>query len=167
MLKWYEMPGGSVRFHRLPRKHGRLCKVKVLVAQSCLTLCYPMDCSPSRICRCNSPGKNTSEGCHFLLQGIFQTQRLNPGLPYCSRLFILWATKKAHGFPSGSVTFSCLLLLWLSLLFTLFYDYYWNNRIGYRNNLQIRCPITALSPELKVVRWEDYKSQLKERNIEG
>ena len=26
------------------------------------------------------PGKNTAEGCHFLLQGIFPTQGLNPGL---------------------------------------------------------------------------------------
>ena len=28
----------------------------------------------------DSPGKNTGVGCHFLLQGIFQTQGLNPGL---------------------------------------------------------------------------------------
>ena len=30
----------------------------------------------------NSPGKNTGVGCHFLLQGIFPTQGLNPGLPH-------------------------------------------------------------------------------------
>ena len=28
------------------------------------------------------PGKNTGVGCHFLLQGIFWTQRLNSGLPH-------------------------------------------------------------------------------------
>ena len=28
-------------------------------------------------------GKNTGVGCHFLLQGIFLTQRSNLGLPYC------------------------------------------------------------------------------------
>ena len=28
----------------------------------------------------NSPGKNTGVSCHFLLQGIFLTQGLNPGL---------------------------------------------------------------------------------------
>ena len=28
----------------------------------------------------NSPGKNTGEGCHFLLQGIFLTQELHPSL---------------------------------------------------------------------------------------
>ena len=27
----------------------------------------------------DSPGKNTGVGCHFLLQGIFPTQGLNPG----------------------------------------------------------------------------------------
>ena len=30
----------------------------------------------------DSPGKNTGVGCHFLLQGIFLTQGLNPGLPH-------------------------------------------------------------------------------------
>ena len=29
------------------------------------------------------PGKNTGVGCHFLLQEIFSTQGLNPGLPHC------------------------------------------------------------------------------------
>ena len=29
------------------------------------------------------PGKNTGVGCHFFLQGIFQTQGSNPGLPHC------------------------------------------------------------------------------------
>ena len=31
----------------------------------------------------DSPGKNTGVGCHALLQGIFPTQGLNPGLPHC------------------------------------------------------------------------------------
>ena len=30
----------------------------------------------------NSPGQNTRVGSHFLLQGIFQTQRLNQGFPH-------------------------------------------------------------------------------------
>ena len=33
------------------------------------------------------PGKSTRVGCHFLLQGIFLTQGLNPGLPYCRQTF--------------------------------------------------------------------------------
>ena len=35
------------------------------------------------LCSWNSLGKNTGVGCHSLLQGIFLTQGLNPGLPYC------------------------------------------------------------------------------------
>ena len=61
-------------------------KVKVLIAQSCLTLCDPMDCSP--------PGPSV----HGILQGrmewvampfsrgIFLTQGLNPGLPHCKQV---------------------------------------------------------------------------------
>ena len=31
----------------------------------------------------SSPGKSTGVGCHFLLQGTFPTQGLNPSLPHC------------------------------------------------------------------------------------
>ena len=49
-----------------------------LVAQSCLTLCNPVDCSPpGSSVHGDSPGKNTGVGCHFLLQGIFPTQGWN------------------------------------------------------------------------------------------
>ena len=54
--------------------------VLCLVAQSCLTLCDPMGCS---LPGSSSPGKNTRVGCHALLQGIFPTQILNPGLRHC------------------------------------------------------------------------------------
>ena len=57
------------------------------VAQSCPTLCDPVDCKPTRLLRpWDSPGKNTGVGCHFLLQGIFPTQGLNPGLPHCKQM---------------------------------------------------------------------------------
>ena len=32
------------------------------------------------------PGKSTGVGCHFLLQGIFLTQGLNPGLLHCRQM---------------------------------------------------------------------------------
>ena len=39
---------------------------------------------PTRLlCPWNFPGKSTGVGCHFLLQGIFPTQGLNPGLLHC------------------------------------------------------------------------------------
>ena len=34
----------------------------------------------------NSPGQNTGMGSLSLLQGIFPTQGLNPGLPHCRRI---------------------------------------------------------------------------------
>ena len=54
--------------------------VKVKVAQSCPTLCNPMD-SPW-----NSPGQNIGVGSLSLLQGIFPTQGLNPGLSHCRQI---------------------------------------------------------------------------------
>ena len=34
----------------------------------------------------NSPGKSSGVSYHSLLQGIFPTQRLNPGLPHCRQI---------------------------------------------------------------------------------
>ena len=56
--------------------------VLCLVAQSCPTLCNPMDGSPpGSSVHGDSPGQNTGVGCHALLQGIFPSQGSNPGLP--------------------------------------------------------------------------------------
>ena len=52
--------------------------MKVKVAQSCLTLKPHGLYSPW-----NSPGQNTGVGRLSLLQGIFPTQGLSPGLPHC------------------------------------------------------------------------------------
>ena len=74
------------RADSLPLSHGgsphtRLCCVLCLVAQSCPTLCNTMDCSPPGFSvHGDSPGKNTGVGCHAILQGIFPSQRANPGL---------------------------------------------------------------------------------------
>ena len=68
-------------------KQSQLCVcVCVCVTWSCLTLRDPMNCNspgPRLLCPWNSPGKNTGNGCHFLLQWIFLTQGLNPGLLHC------------------------------------------------------------------------------------
>ena len=42
---------------------------KVVVAQSCLTLCQPA----RLLCPWDTPGKNTGVGCHALLREIFLT----------------------------------------------------------------------------------------------
>ena len=60
----------------------------VLNCFSRLTLCNSMDCSPpASPVHGDSPGKNTGVGCHVLLQGIFPTQGLNPGLLHCRQIF--------------------------------------------------------------------------------
>ena len=46
--------------------------------QSCPTLWPQGLCSTRLLCPWNFPSKNTGVGCHFLLQGIFQTQGSNP-----------------------------------------------------------------------------------------
>ena len=66
----------------LPSDHQ---KRKVLVAQSCLTLCDPINCS---LPNCSPLSmefsrQNTGVGWHSLLQGIFLTQGSNPGLLHC------------------------------------------------------------------------------------
>ena len=65
------------RFFYQLRHEGSTFKseVKVLVAQSCLTLCNPMDYSlpGSSIHGILQARKNTGVGCHSLLQGIFPT----------------------------------------------------------------------------------------------
>ena len=69
-----------MKVYGYPTSRASLC----LVSQSCSILCDPMDCSPlgSSVYR-DYPGKDTGVGCHALLQGLFPTQGLNPGLPYC------------------------------------------------------------------------------------
>ena len=60
-----------------------------LVVQSYLTLCDLMDCSPpGSSVHGDCPGKNTGVGCHALLQGIFPTRGLNPGLLHCRQIFL-------------------------------------------------------------------------------
>ena len=61
-----------------------MCCVLCLVTQPCLTLCDPMGCGfPGSSVFGDSPGKNPGMGCQALLQGIFPTQGLDPGLPHC------------------------------------------------------------------------------------
>ena len=89
------------------------------VAQSCLALCDPMDCSPPRLLApWHFPGMNTGVGCHFLLQGIFPTQARilewvaisfsrgsSPPRDHTrvssivGRRFTVWATREALSLP--------------------------------------------------------------------
>ena len=73
-----------------------MCSVlKVLVLQSCPTFGDPMDYSPpgssvhgilqAKILEIQNT-KIMVKGCHSLLQGIFPTLGLNPGLPHCRQI---------------------------------------------------------------------------------
>jgi len=56
-----------------------------------------MDCGPpGPSVHGDSPDKNTGVGSHFILQGIYLTQGLNPGLCTAGRFFPIWATGKTH-----------------------------------------------------------------------
>ena len=67
--------------------------------------CDPMDYSPW-----TSPGQNTGVGSLSLLQGIFPTQALNPGLQHCRQILYQLSHQRrprilewvADPFPSGS-----------------------------------------------------------------
>ena len=60
-------------------------RVLCLVVQSCPTLCDPVDCSPQGSLSMGILQERILE-CHTLLQGIFPTQGLNPGLPHCRQI---------------------------------------------------------------------------------
>ena len=71
---------------RLENKISQVMCAKVLVAQSCPTLCDPLE--PTRLlCPWNSPDKNIGVDSHSLLQGIFPTQGWNSGfLLHCRKI---------------------------------------------------------------------------------
>ena len=66
-------------------------KLKVKVAQSGPTLCDPMDYTVHGIL----PGQNTGVDSLSLLQGIFLTQELDPGLWHC-RWSLYWLSHKGN-----------------------------------------------------------------------
>ena len=64
-----------------------LCKRLFLFAQSCSTLCDPMNSNlPDSSVHGDSLGKNTGVDCHVLLQGIFWTQGSNLQLLHCRQI---------------------------------------------------------------------------------
>ena len=47
------------------------------------------------------PGKDTGVGCHFLLQGLFLTQGLNPGLQHCRQILYQMSHREAQEYWRG------------------------------------------------------------------
>ena len=79
-LKWLSSSSSSILYYIT---HTIVCGV-CFVAQSCLTLCNPMDCNlPCSSVHGIFSGKNAGVACHFLLQGIYLTQESNLHLLRC------------------------------------------------------------------------------------
>ena len=102
-----------------------------LVTQLCLTLCGSMDSVMSNSLRLHAlqptrllfpwdyRDKNSGVNCHFLLQGVFLTQGLNPGLLHCRQILYCMSHQGSPSshmgvlniyFPINLVTQSCLTL---------------------------------------------------------
>ena len=62
--------------------------LSVIISQSVVSNSLrPHGVQPTRLlCPWEFLGKNTGVGCHFLLQGIFPIQGLNPALPLCRQM---------------------------------------------------------------------------------
>ena len=75
-----------VTFVKFYRKDVCVC---VLVVQSCATLWTPWTVAHQAPLLWNSPDKNTGVGCHFLLQGIFLTQRSNLDHQHCRQILYI------------------------------------------------------------------------------
>ena len=74
----------SVQFISVAQSCLTLCNPMNRSTQSCPTLCNPLDCIlPGSSVPGDSPGKNTEVGCHALLQAIFPTQGSNPDFWHC------------------------------------------------------------------------------------
>ena len=79
-------------FRAFPVSAAWRATLAIAVSQSCLTLSDPEGFSCQAPLSMGFSTKNTAVGCHFLLQGIFLTQGLNPGRE----------TARAGGCPGGS-----------------------------------------------------------------
>ena len=100
-----------------------MCVVLCLVAQSCLTLCNPVDSTPpGSSVHGNSPGKNTGVSCHALLQKIFPTKGSNPGLTHFRQILYqlshqvsIYIIFLIHSFVNRYLDCSISWFLWIML----------------------------------------------------
>ena len=95
-----------------------------LVAQSCPSLCNPMDYSPPGTSVCgDSPGKNTGVGCHaILLLWIFPTQGSNTGLLHCRQILYHLIHQRSPNVILNNILMSGKHLLFKYLFYFLSYE---------------------------------------------
>ena len=88
-IEWFELLAVQETLKSLLQHHS--LKASILHSAFCMVqLSHPY--TTTRKIKCNSPGQNTGVGSLSLLQDIFPTQELNPGLPHCR--WILYQLRK-------------------------------------------------------------------------
>ena len=133
------------------------------VTQPCPTL-QPHGLQPIRLlCPWDSPGKSTAAGCHALLQGIFPTQGLNPGLLHCRRILCQLRQQGSH---KGGIICICEVIIpscaSSSPAFLMMYSAYKLNKQGdniepWRAPFLIWNQSTVPCPVLTVASWPAYR----------
>ena len=111
----------------------------VVYSLNCVQLfCDPMDCRPpGSSVHAIFSGKNIGVDCHFLLQGIFPTQGLNPHLLHCRWIIYCWTTRFVQNLSltqSSSTSSFIILVLWQAI----------PGRNSSWNGLHFKCFIKAL-----------------------
>ena len=71
------------------------------------------------LCPWSSAGKNIGVGSHFLLQGIFLTQRSNPDLPHCRQILYWLSHQGEHSIQvwQKSIFGVVFVIFWLEFIF--------------------------------------------------
>ena len=77
-----QLPNGAQTSQMILERKKERKKVKLLSRARLFATLWIVGC-PKLLRPWDFQGKSTGVGCHFLLQGIFPTQRLNPGLSHC------------------------------------------------------------------------------------
>ena len=140
-----------------PAKHS---KSPVLYASSfaqlCPTILWPHGLQPSRLlCPCDSAGKNTGVDCHFLLQGIFPTQRQNPHL-----LSLLhWQAGSSPLSHLGSPLLFYMKLIWI------LHDKHWISPFFFFLSIIIMSQFLPLIQEFQIVFHHGHPPQNKLPNL--
>ena len=95
------------------------------------------------LCPWNSPGKNTGVDSHFLLQGIFSAQALNPSLLHCMQI-LYWLSHQGNPEKVWIILFDSVLPLWLKKMIFLSS----NSEVTFRHTCNIYSGTWALRHHL-------------------
>ena len=138
--------GGGLIFGQ----EARITHVCVLVSQSCLTLCNPMDCSP--------PGKNTGVGSHSFSRESSWPRDQTQTSCIAGRFFTIWVTRSywyygpgntKRGSSESDVVLSCLYCIEATQF-----------ALGNWDQSVLPGSKWPLSPPVGSVVWETWNSQM-------